>query len=69
MNELLTERSGGLLKPPQRQLLEQAVAREVQEFAMRVSSGETKEAITTCFAKRRPGFSKTKAAQTLVQAS
>jgi len=58
-----------LLKRPQRQQLEQAVAREVQEFAVRVRSAETKEAITTFFAKRRPGFGKTKAAQTPVQAS
>jgi enoyl-CoA hydratase/carnithine racemase len=58
-----------LLKRPQRGQLEQGVAREVQEFAVRVRSAETKEAIAAFFAKRRPGFSKTKAAQTPVQAS
>jgi enoyl-CoA hydratase/carnithine racemase len=58
-----------LLKRPQRGQLEQAVAREVQEFAVRVRSAETKEAITAFFAKRRPGSSKTKAAQTPVRAS
>jgi enoyl-CoA hydratase/carnithine racemase len=35
-----------LMKRPQREQLEQAVARELQEFAVRVRSAETKEVIT-----------------------
>ena len=58
-----------LMKRPQREQLEQAVARELQEFAVRVRSAETKEAIAAFFEKRPPDFSKTKAAQTPVQAS
>jgi len=58
-----------LLKRPQREQLEQAVARELQEFAVRVRSAETKEAITAFFEKRPPDFSRTKAAQTPLKAS
>ena len=49
-----------LMKRPQREQLEQAVAREMQEFAVRVRSAETKEAITAFFEKRPPDFKKTK---------
>ena len=45
-----------LMKRPQRDQLEQAVARELQEFAVRVRSAETKEAITAFFEKRPPGL-------------
>jgi enoyl-CoA hydratase/carnithine racemase len=41
-----------LIKRPQREQLEQAVAREMQEFAVRVRSAETKEAIAAFFEKR-----------------
>jgi len=58
-----------LMKRPQREQLEQAVARELQEFAVRVRSAETKEAITAFFEKRPPDFSRTKAAQTSLKAS
>src|SRR6266850_1949389 len=58
-----------LMKRPQREQLEQAVARELQEFAVRVRSAETKEAITAFFEKRPPDFSRTKAAQTQLKAS
>ena len=49
-----------LMKRPQREQLEQAVTRELQEFAVRVRSAETKEAITAFFEKRAPDFSRTK---------
>jgi enoyl-CoA hydratase/carnithine racemase len=41
-----------LMKRPQREQLEQAVAGEIQEFAVRVRSAETKEAIAAFFEKR-----------------
>lgn len=41
-----------LMKRPQREQLEQAVALELQEFALRVRSAETKEAIAAFFEKR-----------------
>jgi enoyl-CoA hydratase/carnithine racemase len=41
-----------LMKRPQREQLEQAVASEIQEFAVRVRSAETKEAIAVFFEKR-----------------
>jgi enoyl-CoA hydratase/carnithine racemase len=50
-----------LMKRPQRDQLEQAVARELQEFAVRVRSTETKEAITAFFQKRPPDFTTVKA--------
>jgi enoyl-CoA hydratase/carnithine racemase len=58
-----------LMKRPQREQLEQAVARELQEFAVRVRSAETKEAITAFFEKRPPDFSRTKAGQPPLQAA
>jgi enoyl-CoA hydratase/carnithine racemase len=59
----------GLMKRPQREQLEQAVGRELLEFAERVRSAETKEAIAAFFEKRPPDFSGTKAAQTRLKAS
>ena len=58
-----------LMKRPQREQLEQAVARELQEFAVRVRSAETKKAIAAFFEKRPPDFSSTKAGQTPLKAS
>jgi enoyl-CoA hydratase/carnithine racemase len=58
-----------LMKRPQRDQLEQAVARELQEFAARVRSPETKEAITAFFQKRPPDFSRVKAELTTLKAS
>jgi enoyl-CoA hydratase/carnithine racemase len=52
-----------LMKRPQREQLEQAVARELQEFAVRVRSAETKEAIAAFFEKRPPDFSRTRLAR------
>src|SRR6266404_8502766 len=43
-----------LMKRPQREQLEQAVARELQESAVRVRSAETKKAIAVFFEKRAP---------------
>ena len=51
-----------LMKSPQRDQLEQAVARELREFAVRVRSAETREAITAFFEKRPPDFTKVTAA-------
>src|SRR6266699_3034935 len=58
-----------LMKRPRREQMEQAVAREMQEFAVRVRSAETKEAITAFLEKRPPDFSRTKEAQTRLKAS
>jgi enoyl-CoA hydratase/carnithine racemase len=58
-----------LMKRPQREQLELAVAREIQEFTVRVRSAETKEAIVAFFEKRAPDFRKTKATQTGLKAS
>jgi enoyl-CoA hydratase/carnithine racemase len=58
-----------LMKRPQREQLEQAVARELQEFAVRVRSTETKEAIAAFFERRPPDSSRTKDAQTRLMAS
>jgi enoyl-CoA hydratase/carnithine racemase len=58
-----------LLKRPQREQLEHAIARELQEFAKRVRSAETKEAITAFFEKRPPDFTGTNAARTPLRPS
>src|SRR5882762_2424955 len=58
-----------LMKRPQREQLEQAVTRELQEFAVRVRSAETKEAITAFFEKRPPDVRRTNAARTSLKAS
>jgi enoyl-CoA hydratase/carnithine racemase len=58
-----------LLKAPDRETMNQAVGRELSEFAARVRSAEAKEAFTAFFEKRKPDFSGTKAAQTPLQAS
>jgi enoyl-CoA hydratase/carnithine racemase len=58
-----------LMKRPQREQLEQAVASELQEFAVRVRSAETKEAIIAFFEKRSPDFRRTNAARTPLEAS
>ena len=53
-----------VIKRPQREQLEQAVARELQEFAVRVRSAETKETITAFFEKCPPDFTRVKAGLT-----
>ena len=58
-----------LMKRPLREQLEQAVAREMQEFAVRVRSAETKEAITAFFEKRRPDFTRVEAGFTTLKTS
>jgi hypothetical protein len=57
------------MKRPQRDQLEQAVARELQEFAVRVRSAESKEAIAAFFEKRPPDFTRVKAGLTTLKAS
>src|SRR5882724_4800004 len=58
-----------LMKRPQREQLEQTVARELQEFAVRVRSAETKKAIAAFFEKRPPDFSRTKGNPDAIKAS
>jgi enoyl-CoA hydratase/carnithine racemase len=58
-----------LLKRPAREQLKQSVARETEEFAARVRSAETKEAISAFFEKRPPDFARTKAAEPALKAS
>jgi len=58
-----------LMKRPQREQLEQAVARELQEFAVRVRSAETKKAIAAFFERRPPDASRTKDGQTQLKVS
>ena len=58
-----------LLKRPAREQLEQAVAREMEEFAARVRSADAKEAISAFFEKRAPDFTRTKAGQLALKAS
>jgi enoyl-CoA hydratase/carnithine racemase len=58
-----------LMKRPLRAELEDAVNREIEEFAARVRSPETKEAITAFFQKRAPDFAKVRAGLTTVNAS
>jgi enoyl-CoA hydratase/carnithine racemase len=49
-----------LLKQSTREQLERAVKLEMDEFAVRVRSGEAKEAFTAFLEKRRPDFTRTK---------
>ena len=58
-----------LIKAPDREAIEQAVSRELTEFAVRVRSAEAKEAFTAFLEKRKPDFSATKAGQTPLRAS
>jgi enoyl-CoA hydratase/carnithine racemase len=58
-----------LMKAPDRESLDQAVSRELGEFAARVRSAEAKEAFVAFLEKRKPNFSSTKAAQTPPMAS
>jgi enoyl-CoA hydratase/carnithine racemase len=58
-----------LLKRPEREQLRQSVARETEEFAERVRSAETKEAIAAFFEKRPPDSTRTKAGQPALKAS
>ena len=58
-----------LMRRPEREQLEQSVAREMEEFATRVRSAEAKEAISAFFEKRAPDFARTSAAQPALRAS
>ena len=58
-----------LMKRPMRAQLEEAVNREMEEFATRVRSPETKEAISAFFQKRAPGSTMAKAPLTTPKAS
>jgi enoyl-CoA hydratase/carnithine racemase len=58
-----------LMKRPVREQLEQAVTRELEEFAARVRSPETKEAISAFFQKRPPDFTRAKAGLTALKTS
>jgi enoyl-CoA hydratase/carnithine racemase len=58
-----------LLKRPEREQLEQSVAREMAEFAARVRSADAKEAISAFFEKRSPDFTRTNAGQPALRAS
>ena len=58
-----------LIKAPDRESMDQAVSRELSEFAVRVRSAEAKEAFTAFLAKRKPDFGSTKVGQTPVSAS
>src|SRR5580698_2185267 len=58
-----------LLKAPDRESIDQAVSRELSEFATRVRSAEAKEAFVAFLEKRKPDFSSTKAVQTPLMAS
>src|SRR5271170_170052 len=49
-----------LIKAPDREFIDQAVSRELSEFAARVQSAEAKEAFTAFLEKRKPEFSSTK---------
>jgi enoyl-CoA hydratase/carnithine racemase len=56
-----------LLKASDRESIDQAVGRELSEFAARVQSAEAKEAFTAFLEKRKPDFSRTKAGQPAVK--
>jgi enoyl-CoA hydratase/carnithine racemase len=58
-----------LLKRPEREHLEQSVALETEEFAVRVRSADAKEAISAFFEKRAPDFTRSKAEQPALQSS
>jgi enoyl-CoA hydratase/carnithine racemase len=58
-----------LIKAPDREAIDQAVSRELSEFAARVRSAEAKEAFVAFREKRKPDFSSTKAGQTPPEAS
>jgi enoyl-CoA hydratase/carnithine racemase len=58
-----------LLKRPEREQLKQSVARETEEFAAHVRSADAKEAIVAFFEKRAPDFTRTKSAQSALEAS
>jgi enoyl-CoA hydratase/carnithine racemase len=58
-----------LIKAPDRESIDQAVGRELSEFATRVRSAEAKEAFAAFLEKRKPDFSSTRASQTPLKVS
>jgi enoyl-CoA hydratase/carnithine racemase len=58
-----------LLKAPDRESIDQAVTRELTEFAARVRSAEAKEAFVAFLEKRKPDFTSTKAGLSPLKAS
>jgi enoyl-CoA hydratase/carnithine racemase len=58
-----------LIKAPGRESIDQAVSRELSEFAASVRSAEAKEAFAAFLEKRKPDFSSTMAGQTPLMAS
>jgi enoyl-CoA hydratase/carnithine racemase len=54
-----------LLKASDREPMNQAVSRELSEFAVRVRSAEAKESFTAFLEKRKPDFSRTNGGQAL----
>jgi enoyl-CoA hydratase/carnithine racemase len=58
-----------LIKAPDRESMDEAVSRELGEFAARVRSAEAKEAFVAFLEKRKPDFSTTKASQMPLKAS
>ena len=58
-----------LIKAPDREALDQAVSREMSEFAARVRSAEAKEAFAAFLGKRKPDAGSTKAGKAALKAS
>ena len=58
-----------LIKASDRESINQAVSRELSEFAARVRSAEAKEAFAAFLEKRKPDLSSTRAGQTALNAS
>ena len=58
-----------LIKAPDREAIDQAVTRELSEFAVRIRSAEAKEAFVAFLEKRKPDFNSTKAGRAQLKAS
>ena len=57
------------MKAPDRVSTDEAVIRELNEFAARVRSAEAKEAFAAFFERRKPNYSSTKPALAPLKAS